>query len=152
MNFCFDECMPPKWFRYLAEMLKKRRDPIQACHLLDDLSSGVSDAKFVDWVRSQSPQPTVISGDSAMNRRRGEPRLPLLCPRLGVTSVFIGRKLCQKDGFEKVRMVIVCLPELIDACNGPRGKRYRLASRGTSYEIREWPLTSGAVADQPQAP
>ena len=126
MKLCFDECMPPKWFGRLSEMLELRKLPIKSTHLLQELRSGTQDDAIVQWLISQSPHMMIISGDNAQRSGRYDPRLPTLCPQWGVTSVFIGRKLCQREGFEKVRMIMVCLPELVAAYEGARGLRYRL--------------------------
>ncbi len=93
----------------------------------------------------------MVSGDSGRKSRRGDPRMHLLCPQEGITSVFISPKLCQKDGFEKIRMVMVCLPELEDAYCGECGERYRLEGMGIHYRVRKWPLRASVsfAADSP---
>ena len=140
MNLCFDECMAPKWFRQLAIFFEKRKSPIRAVHLLDQLRQGAKDDAVIDWLIGQSPPIMVISGDSGKKTKRGDPRMHLLCPQNKITSVFIAPKLCQKDGFEKVRMMMVCVPELGKAYNGPKGARYRLETSGQFYRVKEWPL------------
>lgn len=140
MILFFDECMPPWWFRQLRPLLEKRREPIRSYHLLEQLESGTKDDAIVAWLKSQSERVVVISADSGIHSG-SNPRLPVLCPAHGITSVFVARKLCQRDGFEKFRMIIVCLPGIVEAYNGHQGERYRLKSHGeTLYRIEPWPV------------
>jgi hypothetical protein len=142
MKWCFDECLPPKWFRQFAEMLRKRAQPIDAIHLLEKFGEGMKDDAVSAWLVSQQPI-LLISGDSGQNTPKGDPRLHALCPALGIRSVFVSRKLCQRHGFDKVRMMMVCMPGLIEAHNGPAGARYRLECEPRNhdlYRIRPWPV------------
>lgn len=142
MNLCFDECIPPKWFRLLCEMFKKRNPPIQSVHLLDRLRQGTKDDAVVDWLLKQSPPIMMVSADSGKNTKRGDPRLHLLCPQNSITSVFLSSSLCQKPGFEKVRMMMICMPELEAAYHGVRGSRYRLEKTKRYYRIEAWPVVT----------
>ena len=144
MNLLFDECLPPRWCRLLARILRKRKVPISASHMLMHLKQGATDDVLVEWVLKQQPPMMVISADSGARSKRGDPRLPTLCPQRGITSVFVARKLCQQEGFEKFRMMIVCIPALEAAYQGTRGLRYRLETHGEAYHIRAWPLAIGA--------
>lgn len=146
MNLCFDECMPPVWFRRLNEFLHLRKSPIKAVHLLDMLKSGAKDDRIAEWLVEQDPPMMIISGDSGRKSRKGDPRLHLLCPRSGITSVFISPALCHEQGFEKVRMVMVCIPELERAYYGQRGLRYRLMRSGHLYCVQEWPVVAGSFS------
>jgi hypothetical protein len=139
MNLCFDECLAPMWFRRFSELLAKRKTPIASIHLLDKVRSGAKDDEVLDFLLSQSHRVMVVSGDSGRNSKRGEPRLHLLCPGK-VSAVFISPKLCQKDGFEKVRSIMVCIPFLQNAYDGKIGERYRLEATqdGNLYRVRPW--------------
>lgn len=144
MNLCFDECMPPKWFRVFAKMLGEKKVPVAACHLLDHFPQGKKDSEVVDWLASHDPPMIVISGDSGRGSGRS-PRLPVLCPQQKVTSIIVAPKLCQLDGFEKLRMMMICLPEIEEIYrSGQRGIRHRLRRRpnSTLYEVVPWPLAT----------
>jgi hypothetical protein len=130
MDLFFDECMPPKWFKLLDELLTNKKKPAKSFHLLDHLKSGEKDDTIVEWLTHQDPPLMVISADSGVHSKRGDPRMHRLCPAMKITSVFLSRKSCQVEGFEKVRMVMECIPELEDAYNGPRGDRYKIERRG----------------------
>jgi hypothetical protein len=140
MNWFFDECLPPKWFRIFAEMLLKRRKQILAAHLLDHLQRGTKDDAVIAWISAQPPPVMMVSGDTGRNTKFGDPRMDVLCPQHNVTSVFMSPKLCQEEGFEKFRMMICCLPELEDAYAGPTGTRYRLERSGRTYTVKPWPI------------
>jgi len=152
MNLCFDECLPPKWFRVLATLLGMRTPPVAAFHVLDQLRAGTDDASLVEWLRSQSPPIVLLSGDSGRSTKRGQPRLPLLCPQYGITSVFIAPKLCQRSGFEKLRMMIICLPELEKLSQDAPGHRYRLECHGGVYRVRLWPMPAGRTRSSGDPP
>jgi len=141
MNLCFDECIPPMWLRRVSENLfAHAKMPIQGVHLLDRLGSGADDRAVTDWLSSQDPPMMMVSGDSGRKTRGNSPRLHRLLPEAKVTSVFIAPKLCQEHGLEKVRMLIVCLPDLYRAYDGERGARYRLSKKsgGHLYQLTPW--------------
>lgn len=146
MNLCFDECLPPKLFRILAQILMSKKSPVSASHLLDHFSQGLTDDKVSDWLSEQSPPALLISADSG-KQSGNNPRLPVLCPQRGITSIFIARKLCQVEGFEKLRMIMVCFPMIEAAYSNQRGVRYRLRRSGVhSYEIVPWRLITSSGA------
>ncbi len=147
MNLCFDECLAPKWFRQLAVMLKKRKSQTDAIHLLDKLKQGAEDDEIVEWLADQEQRLMVVSGDNGSKTKGETPRPHVLCPKRGITSVFISPKLCQREGFEKVRMVMVCIPELEDAYHAKPGMRYRIMEFGRSYKMREWPTSVTSSSD-----
>lgn len=148
MRIFFDECLGPKWFRQFAEMLARRKTPVEAVHLLDKLKSGMKDDELGQWLAAQSPPFLVVSRDNGRNTRSSEPRLHRILPEQNITSVFVSRSLCLVDGFEQVRMMMVCWPELEDCYNGPRGLRYRLRKRPTGhlYHIERWDVPSSGSA------
>lgn len=142
MNLCFDECMPPKWCRLFADMLARKKTPVTAKHILEQFTPGKGDDEVVDWLVQQVPPILMISGDSGQKSGQ-DPRLPLLCPKKGITSIIIARKLCQVEAFEKIRMLMVCLPRIQEIYDAERGKRYKLKRAGAhSYVIEEWALPS----------
>jgi hypothetical protein len=150
MKLCFDECMPPRLFRQFADMLAKRKaGPIECVHIIDQLKSGQKDDSVLEWLKSQDQPYMMVSADSGAKSKRGDPRMHVMCPAAGITSVFISRLLCQRDGLEKVRMMFVCLPDLLDCYRGPAGKRYRLEAHGRLYRVRPWqPDTFGTHKDE----
>jgi hypothetical protein len=130
-------------------MLGKKKAPVTATHLLDQFTQGKKDDEVVDWLVQQTPPILMISGDSG--RKSGQdPRLPALCPQRGITSIIIARKLCQVEAFEKIRMMMVCLPRMHEIYDGPRGKRYKLKRAGAhSYVIDDWPFISSLSSPVP---
>jgi hypothetical protein len=116
------------------------------------MKQGVKDDEMVNWLANQEPPFMMVSGDNGRKSKRGDPRMNLLCPQEGITSVFIAPKLCQEEGFEKVRMVMVCIPELLEAYDGQRGVRYRLEAVGNRYRLREWPLVTDLIFASGQPP
>lgn len=151
MKLCFDECMSPKWFRQLAGMLAKRKaGPVECAHIIDQIGSGQKDDAVLEWLRSQDPPFMMVSADNGTKSKRGDPRLHMLCPAAGITSVFLSRTLCQREGLERVRMMFVCLPDLFDCYRGQAGLRYRLEAHGKLYRVRVWePGTFGTHKKKP---
>jgi len=143
MNLFFDECMPAKWCQRLADLLIARRNPLKAQHLLRVLDRGTTDDLLTKWLRDNARDAIVISGDNARNSRGADPRLPDLLPREGIRSVFISPKLCQRDGFEKLRMMIVCLPDIEELFHGPITRHKLQESPGARrYHLTDWPHSS----------
>lgn len=140
MNLCFDECMAPKWFRKLSELLGQRKIPIRATHLLDHFRQGKNDREVADWLLTLDPVPLFISKDTGKKSKSGDPKIHLLCPEKKITSVFLAPQLNHKEGFEQMRMILVCLPEIEQASTGTPGARYRITAQEHNYQLKPWPL------------
>lgn len=141
MNLWFDECLPPKWCRCLSDMLQLCKPPIAATHLLQLFGQGLPDDKVVEHLRAQPGPVILISGDSGAQTKAGDPRMCALCPQAGITCVILSRKLCQANGFEKVRMLFWCFPQIELAAKAAPGTRFRLERAGAdAYRVREWPI------------
>jgi len=154
MIIWFDECVPPRWFRHLATMLAGRRSPIHGTHILDLFAQGMDDETLSEKLLQEPTRPLIISGDTGKRTTGKKPRLHLLCPAKSITSVFLSPSIAQREGFEKVRTVVYCLPDIVDAGKGVRGARYRIDPVGNGYKMREWPLPSPSASGplSPQSP
>lgn len=150
MNLWFDECLPPKWCRSFSELLERRRPPVTATHLLGLMGQGTPDDQVVTFLQGQPGPLVLVSGDSGSKTVRGDPRLCALCPQARITCVIISRRLCQEQGFEKIRMLFYCLPAIERAAAAAPGTRFRLERSGPdSYHIRVWPIAPATPITPP---
>lgn len=142
-----DECVFPKQFKLLAALLNERKPPISCVHLLDELKSGTTDKELAEKLASMNPRPVVLSGDTGKQSGRHDPRLPLLLPELGITGVFFSPTSQQRTGFEKIRGLLICLPQIVafSEDHDGQGKRLRLIIEKDEGHCRveEWPLAKG---------
>lgn len=140
-HLCFDECMPRMWCKRLAEMLRLKKEPVEAFNLVDRYASGLGDDAVTKWIVAHKPRLLMISGDSGAQSGR-DPRLPKLLPAHGITGVFLAPRMAQKEGFERVRALIVCMPAIIRAYHATPGERYSLRESGDGYAIDKWPVVN----------
>jgi len=146
MKIMLDECMPPKASRLVVALLKLHKPPIEASFLADYM--GKPGSADPDWANrlAHEGEWCVVTCDykrpqGAKARAKGPP-LHLILPSRKITAFFLGGKIAQADGFEKVRAVLYLLPEIWErATTAPIGTRFKILRKGaTAYQITPWPV------------
>lgn len=117
MKPMLDECMPPKASRLFASMLLLNKPPIEATFLEDYL--GEKGQWDCDWTKLLQDEGGwyVVTADNGKARgtkaKLKGPPLHLILPARGITGFFLAGNAPQRSGFEKIRVVICTLPELL---------------------------------------
>jgi hypothetical protein len=145
MKIMFDECMPPKASRLAAGLLALSKPPIKAHFLADYLGPGLYDS---DWTKRLADETNwcVVTCDyrnpTGSKAKAKGPPLHLILPSRQITGFFLGGKIAQASGFEKIRAVLYLLPDIWEkATLGPNGGRFKILKSGHGYKIAPWPPT-----------
>ena len=121
IRLLFDETFGHPIVQAMARLLSFHELKPEVRHLFDVAAPGTPDP---EWV------PAIVEGDwiviSADHGRRGGPKLPWICRKLGVTHVLLKGQMIHRRQFEKARAVLVVWPEMVDVADAPRGSRYRI--------------------------
>jgi hypothetical protein len=124
--------------------------PVESAWLVDWLSAkGIADDQWVpraaeegDWI--------VLTADKG----RESPRLNYLLPAYKVTGIFMGGKIPNLSGYEKIRAVMSVMHMIETAADDTPGRRYRLIRVGQAqrYTLKPWPLPKGHRLTPPPMP
>ena len=128
-----DECVAPKSARLLVQALKLHKPPIESQFLEDWIKALPSSqegatlpyqgAHDADWTvpLKQQDDWCVVSCDTGKSRgeiaRTKGPPLHLILPAQKITGYFLGGKIANHSGFEKVRAIYYVFPDIIESYN-----------------------------------
>lgn len=133
--------MPVRHGRAFSDLLRLKGPEYEVLLLQERFRKGADDASLAAWVAQHDPPALMISGDTGAQTKSAQLRLPGELLRRGVSAVYLSRKLCQRNGFEKIRMLMVCFPRLEAIYHSRPGTRHKILAHGESYRLEEWALT-----------
>jgi hypothetical protein len=119
----FDENMGKPVVAALAKLLAYAKPPPIVEHVIDfEGHNGVDDRVWIPKLAALDC--VVFSSDTGRHKR--EARLPMICQGNGITLFLFSPTLHNSSQFEKARAVVSLWPSIMEAANGPRGKRYSI--------------------------
>ena len=127
----FDECCSKKLPGKIREVYQEDYPEIQTKHLTEFFLAGTDD---LDWlsILEQDKEWIVITSDRGKDPKK--PKLPLICPKIGITHISMTPALVA-DGYPAHKQALLSLwPEIMRIPLVPKGTRiglgYRMVNKG----------------------
>lgn len=124
VKLLFDENLGRPLVNAMAALAAFHTDKPKLCHLLD-VCKGGKDEEWIPIVAAESW--IIVSFDRG--RRYGGQKLPDVCKHFKVTHVLAGPSVMKEKQFDKARIILSVLTDLIKLNEATKGSRFVLRFR-----------------------